>query len=525
MLCTAAQKPLTVVKKKKPEMDTNLDKRAEVFHKLPLDFAETENLNSIKMGYSYLLTSVSWPRLLATVALVFAIQGIYLWMLVIDEIVWFLPLICAMASILIYYFCASKQIYMVEVSCYRPPQEWRVSFHNFIEHAMISQKFTAKSVGFQKRILERAAVSEYAAVPPALRYLPPRLTHAASRQEAEIVMFGCVRDLLEKTGVDVHEVGVLVVNCSVFNPIPSLSSLIVNKFGLRSDIKTYNLGGMGCSANLIALDLASACLRVSNRGTYAIVLSTENITENWYFGNYEPMLVSNILFRIGCGAVLLSNKRSDRHRAKYRLLNVVRTQRAGVSDIAYRAAFQEEDPTGTVGVNLSKDIMDIAAEALKANMRELGPLVLPYYEQILYFTSRFFVFYYENAVKGAAREYVPDFKSAFDHICIHSGGKAVIRAVEKGLGLRPEMAEASKMVLYRFGNTSSSSTWYQFQYLESKGRMRKGQKIWQICLGSGFKCNSAVWVANIDIAPPGDNAWSECIIDYPVQIPEIQPIS
>lgn len=500
-------------------MDTSLDNRAEFFHKLPFDFAEIGDFNSIKMGYSYLLTSVSWPRLLATVALLFTIQG----MVAVSDMVWIFPLICAIAGMLIYYFCAPKQIYMVEVSCYRPPQEWRVSFHNFIEHAILSQKFTGKSVEFQKKILERAAMSEHTAVPVALRYLPPRLTHEASRREAEIVMFDCVQDLLEKTGVKVQEIGVLVVNCSVFNPIPSLSSLVVNKFGLRSDIKTYNLGGMGCSANLIALDLASSCLRVSNRGTYAIVLSTENITENWYFGNHEPMLVSNILFRMGCGVVLLSNKRTDRYRAKYRLLHIVRTQRAGVSDMAYHAAFQEEDPTGTVGVNLSKHIMEIAAEALKANMRQLGPLVLPYYEQILYLLNRFL--FYENAGKGTAREYVPNFKRAFNHICIHSGGKAVIRAVEKGLNLPPETVEPSKMTLYRFGNTSSSSTWYQFQYLESKGRMKKGQKIWQICLGSGFKCNSAVWVVNIDIAPPGNNAWSECIVDYPVQIPEIQPLS
>ena len=71
------------------------------------------------------------------------------------------------------------------------------------------------------------------------------------------------------------------------------------------------------------------------------------------------MLVSNILFRMGCEAVLLSNKRSDHHHAKYRLLHVVRTHRAGVSDMAYHASFQEEDPTGTVEVNLSKHIMEI----------------------------------------------------------------------------------------------------------------------------------------------------------------------
>ena len=59
--------------------------------------------------------------------------------------------------------------------------------------------------------------------------------------------------------------------------------------------------------------------------------------------------------------------------------------------MAYHATFQEEDPTGIVRVNLSKHIMEIAAKALKANMRQLGPLVLPYYEQILYLASKFLV--------------------------------------------------------------------------------------------------------------------------------------
>ena len=415
----------------------------------PFDLAENLNFNYIKLGYSDLLSraSVFWLPMLAAGALVFVIDQLYFWRTSdhMATIVWLLWLTCGLGTLFIYYFRLSKQIYMLDLSCYKAPQEWRVSFDHFIEHAVISQKFTAKSVEFQKRILERAAVSEFVAVPLALHYLPPRLTHETSRQEAEIVMFGCVQDLLDKTGIAVNEIGILVVNCSVFNPIPLLSSMIVNKFGFRSDIKTYNVGGMGCSANLISLDLAAGCLRAANRGTYAIVLSTENIIENWYFGNYEPMLVSNILFRMGCGVVLLSNKRSDRHRAKYRLLHVVRTHRVGVSDMAYHAAFQEEDPTGTVGVNLSKHIMEIAAEALKENMRQLGPLVLPYYEQILYLASKFLV--RKIFVKGKAKEYVPDFKRAFNHMCIHSGGKAVIRAVEKGLNLPPETVEPSKMTL------------------------------------------------------------------------------
>ncbi|MCG7218333.1 MAG: hypothetical protein K6253_00760, partial [Candidatus Liberibacter asiaticus] len=56
----------------------------------------------------------------------------------------------------------------------------------------------------------------------------------------------------------------------------------------------------------------------------------------------------------------------------------------------------------------------------------------------------------------------------------------------------------------------------------SKGRMKKGDRVWQIAFGSGFKCNSAVWKCNRSIKTPiDDGPWSDCIDRYPVHIPEI----
>ena len=71
--------------------------------------------------------------------------------------------------------------------------------------------------------------------------------------------------------------------------------------------------------------LTAALVRQVYPNSTALVISTENITQNWYFGNDRSMLIPNCLFRVGGAAVLLSNKRSDRRRAKCALLSPGRT--------------------------------------------------------------------------------------------------------------------------------------------------------------------------------------------------------
>ncbi|KAF2609041.1 hypothetical protein F2Q68_00046255 [Brassica cretica] len=77
-----------------------------------------------------------------------------------------------------------------------------------------------------------------------------------------------------------------------------------------------------------------------------------------------------------------------------------------------------------------------------------------------------------------------------------------LEGVEKHLKLENEDGEASRSTLYRYGNTSSSSVWYELRYLEAKGRMKKGDRVWQIGFGSGFNSKERyAWSDRIDLYP------------------------
>ncbi|XP_020571945.1 3-ketoacyl-CoA synthase 4-like [Phalaenopsis equestris] len=490
------------------------------------DFLLSVNLKYVKLGYHYLITHLLTLLLIPLMVVILVEAGrtdpndlLQLWLHLKYNLV--SVLFCFVMLVFgstVYIMTRPRPVYLVDYACYRPPDRLQAPFKQFMEHSRLCGNFNESALEFQRKILERSGLGEETYFPEAMHELPPRPSMAAARTEAEQVMFGALDKLFHSTGVKPKDIGILVVNCSLFNPTPSLSAMIVNRYKLRVNIRSFNLGGMGCSAGVIAVDLARDLLQV-HRNTYAVVVSTENITQNWYFGNRKSMLIPNCLFRVGCSSVLLSNRSAERRRAKYRLIHVVRTHR-GADDKAYRCVYQEQDDDGKVGVSLSKDLMAIAGDALKINITTLAPLVLPISEQLLFFAALV-----KKLFNAKGKPYIPDFKLAFEHFCIHAGGRSVIDELERNLQLQPIHVEASRMALHRFGNTSSSSIWYELAYIEAKGRMRRGHRVWQIAFGSGFKCNSAVWQALRDVKQSPGGPWEDCIERYPVDMVDGIPVS
>ncbi|KAL4200077.1 hypothetical protein AMTRI_Chr03g54590 [Amborella trichopoda] len=492
-------------------------------NKLP-DFLASVSLRHVKLGYHYLVSNALYLLAVPLSCIALASLSVtdlgLLW-----SVLRYNFLCVALFSALLiffsvlYFMTRPRPVYLLDFACHKPSDARICSREIFMSRSRLTGTFTDENLAFQQKILERSGLSQSTYLPSAVLAVPPNPCMAEARQEAEVVMFGALDQLFLKTNIHPKDIGILVVNCSLFNPTPSLSSMIVNKYRLRGDIVNYNLSGMGCSSGLISIDLAHRLLQV-RPSTYALVVSTENITLNWYFGNDRSMLVSNCLFRMGGSAALLSNRRSDRWRAKYELLHTVRTHR-GADNRCFGCVYQEEDSCGKIGVSLSKDLMAVAGEALKTNITTLGPLVLPMSEQFLFFVT----LVARKVFKMKIKPYIPDFKLAFEHFCIHAGGRAVLDELEKNLDLSEWYMEPSRMTLYRFGNTSSSSLWYEFAYTEAKGRVKKGDRVWQIAFGSGFKCNSAVWRALRTVNPVAEkNVWTDEIDSFPVPVPKVSSV-
>ncbi|PKI67237.1 hypothetical protein CRG98_012378 [Punica granatum] len=239
--------------------------------------------------------------------------------------------------------------------------------------------------------------------------------------------------------------------------------------------------------------------------SHALVVSTENITQNVYQGDDHSMILINCVFRVGGAAILLSNRPSDRSTAKYELVHTVHTHTTG-SDRSYNCIFRMEDSAGCIGVNITRDLLAVANTTIEANISALGHLILPPWEKLRY-TMNFLIRFFNLA---KIKPYIPDFNTAIDHVCSHVGGKPVLDALQKSL---------------RLSEASSSSIWYELAYTEAKGRMKRGDRVWQIAFGSGFKCSSVIWRAIKTVAGHEEkNPWANEIDAYPVDLINEGPI-
>ncbi|XP_051188904.1 3-ketoacyl-CoA synthase 4-like [Lolium perenne] len=412
-------------------------------------------------------------------------------------------------------------INLVDYAYLKPPRRLRVTTPALLEHFRLIGCFDDGSVEFMSKVVEASGMCDETYFPPSLHRIPPSATHADAVHEAGALFFPTLDELFAKTGVPPSAVGALVVSCSGFCPAPSLAAVIVNRYGMRGDVKAFSLSGMGCSAGVVGVDVARGVLRAHESAVeYAVVVSAEIVTVGWYAGKDPSKLLPLLSNTAGTMAAAVP--------AKYRLVALTRTNLAA-DDLAYASALREEDDEGITGFTIGRGLGGVARDLLRAHLPALGAEILPWQEKLRYAAAlmRFHFNHRQSNTKKLPEEDgqdtvpKPNFLTAAKHLCLPASGMPMIRMLAEGLGVGEREAEAALGTFQRFGNQSAASLWYQVAYHEAKGRVRRGDRVWQLGMGSGPKANSAVWER---VAADGDGAaapgadegpWGDCIHRFP----------
>ncbi|KAL3850721.1 hypothetical protein ACJIZ3_012603 [Penstemon smallii] len=406
----------------------------------------------------------------------------------------------------------NQNCYILDYECYMPKDDRKLSTKFCGEIIRRNKQLGLNEYKFLLKAIVSSGIGEETYGPKMVlegREASPTLTDGLVEMD-ELFLYS-IEKLFTRTGVSASEIDILVVNISMLATVPSLSSRIINRYKMKDDVKVYNLTGMGCSASLISINIVQNIFK-TRKNLQALVITSESLSLCWYTGNDKSMILSNCLFRTGGCAMILTNKPSLKDRAMFKLKCLVRTHHGG-KDESYSCCMQREDDKGHVGFHLDKNLPKAATRAFIDNLKEIAPKILPMRELFRFTVSLLVRRLRQKCNKAVMTRPLINFKAGVDHFCLHTGGKAVIDAIGQNLGLSEYDVEPARMTLHRFGNTSASSLWYVLAYMEAKKRLKKGDKVFMISFGAGFKCNSCLWEVMKDLE--GKNVWEEFIEEYP----------
>jgi len=287
----------------------------------------------------------------------------------------------------------------------------------------------------------------------------PGLTDLRARNDAWIRVATdlgeqAVRQALERAGLSVSEVDHLFFVTVTGIATPSVDARLMNRLGLRPDVKRTPIFGLGCVAGAAGTARASDVLRAFPNQV-AVLLSVELCSLTL---QREDLSIANIiasgLFGDGAAAMVLSGGERPAPGAP-RILDTSSvfypdTERVMGWDVV----------NGGFKVVLSAKVPDV----VRAHVRE----------DVGGFLSR-------NGLRT----------TDIRHWVAHTGGPKVLEAFESSLELPPRALERSWTSLRETGNLSSASVLFVLESMLSSGEAQPGDYGVLMAMGPGF-CSEVV---------------------------------
>lgn len=247
-------------------------------------------------------------------------------------------------------------------------------------------------------------------------------------------------DLLAEASLEPRDIDAVVVASTTGIATPSLDALVVERMGLRRDVRRLPIFGLGCAGGVVGLARA-ADLALARPGSRVLFLSVELCALTFRKDDASKSnIVATALFGDGGAGAILSTEGDGPvigSGAEYTWPSSLDVMGWDVEEDGLKARFSQSIPS-----LVANDFRAILDQYLRANDTSLAQ---------------------------------------FDSFACHPGGAKVLDALEDVLGLQRGGLEASRGVLRDYGNMSAVTAMFVLERL----RWRE-ERILMTALGPGF---------------------------------------
>src|SRR5688572_12746650 len=280
----------------------------------------------------------------------------------------------------------------------------------------------------------------------------PDVLHERFATHAPLIAQQAAEEALRKAACRAQDIdGVIISTCTGYL-CPGLTSYVIERLGLRHDVLALDLVGQGCGAAIPNLRAAEALL-AARRCDRVLSICVEICSAAFYIDDDPGVLVSACLFGDGAGAAVVGREPIVGRRSP-QWKDV-----ASHIEPAARDTLRFEHKDGMLRNILTPEVPQLAAE---------------YAERVLDEVLR------ENDL---TRESIAAW-------VWHAGGRKVIEALQRRIGLEPAQLEHSTEVLRSHGNVSSACVYFVLKATLANGA-RPGWW-WMSSFGAGFSCHGAL---------------------------------
>ncbi len=261
-----------------------------------------------------------------------------------------------------------------------------------------------------------------------------------------------VRECLQNAGVSASDVDYIIFVSTTGLATPSIDARLINRLGMRSDIRRTPIWGLGCAGGAAGLSHAYHHL-LGHPRERVLVVAAEFCGLTFQHGDMSKSnFVAMALFGEGVAAVLLTGGEVGGD---------------GPSVLGTRSTFWPD----------SLDVM--GWNVMNTGMQVVFNQKIP------------------DIVASLARPDVDAFLAAHgfslgdvSHFILHPGGAKVIEAYGKALGLFGEQLDIGRQILREYGNMSSVTVLFVLAETLSRGTKPTGELGLISALGPGFCAES-----------------------------------